>query len=193
MQVEIAFPAIQADANFAKLFVQQAAYAPLGSFGVFAASVRLGAIEPLDSGGVRDPLVPPELPSSLIPVSERFFAGGRTTHRAYERDQLGVPGETLLPIEGEVFESGGNGLFLLNLDYRFPIFGAFGGTLFFDLGNVWADWRNIDADDFKPGVGVGFRYQSPIGPVRLSVGWKLDPEPGENKDPVFFLSLGNPF
>ncbi len=192
-QVEYAFPAIEADANFLKLFVQQAAYAPLGRFGVLAASLRLGAIEPLDRGGERDPLVPPELASSLIPVSERFFAGGRTTHRAFERDKLGVRGETLLPIDDELFESGGNGLFLVNLDYRFPIVGAFGGTLFFDLGNVWADWRNVDADDFKPGVGVGFRYQSPIGPVRLSVGWKLDREPGEDEDPVFFLSLGNPF
>ncbi len=192
-QLEYAFPLIQATANFAKLFVQQAHYAPLGRFGVFAASLRLGAIEPLDPSAARDPLVPPDLPSSLIPVSERFFAGGRTTHRAYERDTLGVPGETLLDIEGDIFESGGNGLLLANLDYRFPIVGAFGGTVFFDLGNVWADWRNITPGDLKPGMGVGFRYKSPIGPVRLEIGWKLDPEPMEDDSPVFFLSLGNPF
>ena len=36
-------------------------------------------------------------------------------------------------------------------------------------------------------------YRSPIGPVRLEIGWKLDPESGEDNDPVFFLSFGNPF
>lgn len=192
-QVEVAFPLVSATANFAKLFVQQARYAPVGRFGVLAASARLGAIEPLDRDATRDPLMPPELASSLIPVSERFFAGGRTTHRAYERDTLGIPGQTLLPFEGGVFEAGGNGLFLLNFDYRFPIAGQFGGIVFFDYGNVWADWRDIEPGDLKPGAGLGFRYQSPIGPVRLEIGWKLDPEPGESRSPVFFLSLGNPF
>lgn len=199
IRVEYAFPFIEATADFAKLFVQHAAYAPLGRAGVLAASLRLGAIEPLDLGAERDPLVPADLASGLIPVSERFFAGGRTTHRAYERDKLGVPGQTLLAVggdvleEGELFEAGGNGLFLLNVDYRFPIAGAFGGTVFFDLGNVWSDWRNFEPDEMKPGVGLGFRYRSPIGPVRLEVGWKLDPEPGEDRSPVFFISLGNPF
>ena len=149
--------------------------------------------EPLDPNAERDPLVPPELASGLIPVSERFFAGGRTTHRAYERDTLGIPGKTLIPVDGAVFEAGGNGLFLLNLDYRFPIAGQFGGTVFFDLGNVWADWRDVDPADLKPGIGLGLRYRSPIGPVRLEIGWKLDPVPGESTNPVFFLSLGNPF
>ena len=192
-QIEYAFPFLNATANFAKLFVQQAQYAPFGRFGVLAASVRFGAIEPLDPDAPRDPLVPPELASGLIPVSERFFAGGRTTHRAYERDTLGIPGETLIPVAGAVFEAGGNGLFLVNVDYRFPIAGNFGGTVFLDLGNVWADWRDLEPRDLKPGVGLGLRYRSPIGPVRLEIGWKLDPEPGEDTDPVFFLSLGNPF
>ena len=193
MQLEYAFPFVEATANFAKLFVQQAQYFSLGRAGVVAASLRLGAIEPLDSEAERDPLLPPELASSLIPISERFFAGGRTTHRAYERDRLGVLDQTLFDVEGRLVESGGNGLILLNLEYRFPIAGSFGGTAFFDLGNVWADWRDFEPDQVKPGLGVGFRYRSPIGPVRLEIGWKLDPEPGEDRSPVFFLSLGNPF
>ena len=82
---------------------------------------------------------------------------------------------------------------LLNLDYRFPIADPVGGIVFFDYGNVWADWRDLDPADLKPGAGLGLRYASPIGPVRLEIGWKLDPEPGEDNDPVFFLSFGNPF
>ncbi|MCP4661289.1 MAG: BamA/TamA family outer membrane protein [bacterium] len=192
VQLEYAFPWINATVELVKLFVQQTHYADLRRFGVLATSVRFGAIEPLDPDAEPDPLVPSQLPSSLVPVSERFFAGGRTTHRAYERDQLGIEGETSIDVEGDRIEVGGNGLFLLNLDYRFPITETFGGTVFFDLGNVWADWRDLDTADLKPGIGFGLRYLSLVGPVRLEVGWKLDAEPGED-DPVFFLSFGNPF
>ncbi len=190
VQLEAAVPMLSADVSFLKLFVQQTHYQPLGPVGVLASSLRLGGIEPLDATGELDPGVPPELPSALVPVSERFFAGGRTTHRAYERDQLGIPGETL--IGDDLIEVGGNGLFILNLDYRFPLFGPVGGNLFVDVGNVWADWRNLDPEDFAYGAGLGIRYASPVGPLRLEVGWKLDREPGQ-ESPVFFLSFGNPF
>ena len=82
---------------------------------------------------------------------------------------------------------------MLNLDYRFPISGPVGGVVFFDYGNVWADWSDFDFADLKPGAGLGVRYTSPIGPIRLEIGWKLDPEPQDDSAPVFFLSFGNPF
>lgn len=193
-QLEYAFPVLGADTELWKLFLQQTAYLPLRHLGVVAMSVRVGAIEPLSTPAPedRDPLVPPEFSSSRVPASERFFAGGRTTHRAFGRDDLGIPGETLFDVNGQLIESGGNGLFLLNLDYRFPIAGAFGGTVFADIGNVWADWRDIDPGDLRPGMGIGFRYASPIGPLRLELGWNLDRQPGE-ESAVFFLSFGNPF
>ena len=81
---------------------------------------------------------------------------------------------------------------MLNLDYRFPIAGDIGGTIFFDAGNVWADWRSIAVSELRKGVGVGVRYRSPIGPLRLEVGWKLDREEWEDSY-VVFLSFGNPF
>ena len=194
VQLEWAFPFLDAEANFLKLFWQQTWYRPLGRFGGLAASFRFGAIEPLDEDLPPDPLVPPTLASATIPISERFFAGGRTSHRAYERDQLGIRDQTLLPLEdGGTVEVGGNGLFVLNLDYRFPISGEFGGTVFFDLGNVWADWRDFDGDDLRPGLGIGLRYGTPIGPVRFEMGWKVDRQPGEEIGPVLFLSFGNPF
>ena len=87
---------------------------------------------------------------------------------------------------------GGNGLLLFNLDLRFPVLGDVGGVLFFDAGNVWADWRDIEPGEAKLGVGVGVRYRSPIGPLRAEVGWKLDREAGEDPFRVF-VSIGNPF
>ncbi|MEE8523628.1 MAG: BamA/TamA family outer membrane protein, partial [Thermoanaerobaculia bacterium] len=193
LQLEVAFPFLGAEADFLKLFWQQTMYQPLGRAGLVAASVRFGAIEP---GGrsLLDPTVPDGLASALVPVSERFFGGGRTSHRAFERDQLGVVGETLLERDnGDFLELGGNGLFIANLDYRFPIAGPLGGTLFLDAGNVWADWRDLDPADVEFGAGLGIRYLSPIGPIRLEIGWKIESDLPDADKPVFFFSFGNPF
>ena len=193
-QVEYAFPFIDAEANYLKLFAQYTRYLELGDFGTLAGSVRLGLVEALGDPVILDTVLPPELDSSRIPISERFFAGGRTTHRAYERDSLGLLGQSLIQDEnGRIFEVGGNGLFLLNLDYRFPISGAIGGVAFLDLGNVWADWRDLELEDLRPGIGLGIRYASPVGPVRLEIGWKLDAQDFEDDAPIFLLSFGNPF
>jgi len=202
LQGEYAFPFLAADAEFVKVFGQYTLHQPLGRFGVLAASARLGAVEPRgsDRGGVE----------GAVPISEQFFAGGRTTHRAYRRDLLGVLGETLLLCKPEsgtcsstvpsgddpdsylLVPVGGNGLALVNFDYRFPIAGALGGTAFIDVGNVWAEWDDVAVADAKVGVGLGVRYLSPIGPLRLEVGWKLDREVAESSS-VIFLSFGNPF
>ncbi|MEL7059442.1 MAG: POTRA domain-containing protein [Acidobacteriota bacterium] len=190
---EWAFPSFDTDSDFVKGFWQQTQYVDLGGLGHLAGSFRAGLIEPLGDGG-EDPLVPDDLASASIPISERFFAGGRTTHRAYERDRLGRLDETLIETsDGRLVEAGGNGLLLLNLDWRFPLAGPVNGVAFLDLGNVWADWRDVELDDLRPGAGLGLRYRSPIGPMRFEIGWKLDPEPFEEDAPVFFFSFGNPF
>jgi outer membrane protein insertion porin family len=194
-QLQYAFPVLGTDGDFLKLFVQQTQYLPFGRAGVLVGSARFGGIEPFAKLEEDDPELPEDLPSSDIFIDERFFAGGQTTHRAYEKDDLGIRGETLIqrPTEEGFAEVGGNGLFLFNLEYRFPIAGAFGGTVFYDAGNVWADWQSIDWGDIKQGIGVGVRYLSPIGPLRLDAGWKLDPDEGESRGPVLLISFGNPF
>ncbi|MCP4204894.1 MAG: BamA/TamA family outer membrane protein [bacterium] len=197
LQAEYAFSAFSASAEFLKLFGQQTAYIDLGRLGVVAGSLRVGALEPLGDLSALDPTVPGGLESANIPISERFFAGGRTTHRAYRRDLLGVPGESVLVVtsdDGGVrrVPIGGNGLLLANLDYRFPIAGAVGGTVFVDAGNVFGNWDTIDPEELEYGAGVGLRYLSPIGPLRLEVGWKLEKEPDQS-GAVVFLSFGNPF
>lgn len=187
LQTEYAFPFLAARTELAKVFTQQTAYLNLGRPGVLAGSLRFGAIEPLGANAV-DPTIPEGLPSAQVPISERFFAGGRTSHRAYRRDRLGIPGQSI--VDGA--NVGGDGLVLANLELRFPVTDTIGLTAFADAGNIWADWRAIDLTEIKTGVGIGGRYLSPIGPLRLEIGWKLDREPGE--DPfVVFLSFGNPF
>jgi outer membrane protein insertion porin family len=194
-QAQYTFPFLGAKGDFFKLFLQQTQYVSLGRPGVIAVSVRAGGIEPFRHLHSQDPEVPPGLPNRDVFIDERFFAGGGTTHRAYGRDDLGVRGETLFarPTDPTQFAPvGGNGLLLLNLEYRFPVAGPVEGVVFYDAGNVWADWRSINPRSAKSGAGIGVRYLSPIGPFRLDLGWKLDPESGEPRQAVS-LSFGNPF
>jgi outer membrane protein assembly factor BamA len=186
--VERAFPLFAADADFTKAFGQVTVAVPAFGFGTLAASARGGLLWPhaLPEDGVGGAI-------DAVPVSELFYAGGRTTHRAFRRDELGVPGETIVVDEdGDPFPLGGGGLALLNLDWRFPIAGAFGGNVFVDGGNVWREEGDVDLSEVRWGAGVGLRYASPLGPLRAEIGWKLDRESFE--DPwVVSISLGNPF
>lgn len=198
-QLQYAFPALGAEGDFLKLFLQQTQYLDLRNYGTVAASLRLGGIEPFSTLPELDPELPESLPNANVFIDERFFAGGANTHRAYGRDDLGLRGQTLIlrpdrpgTEEDDFAAVGGTGLVLFNLEYRFPLFGALGGTVFYDAGNVWADWRDMDPADLKSGVGLGVRYLSPIGPLRLDVGYKLDREPGE-KEYAISVSFGNPF
>lgn len=199
VQMQYAFPAFYTDAEFVKLVLQQTHYLNLGRPGVLVGSARLGGIEALRQleTSPTDPLR--DFPSRNVFINERFFAGGDATHRAFHLDELGILGETLFPKPGatglplaDPLKLGGNGLAIFNLDYRFPIFGALGGTIFFDTGNVWADWRRIDPKDFRHGAGFGFQYLSPVGPLRAGIAWKLDRKPGESAYELF-LNVGNPF
>jgi outer membrane protein insertion porin family len=194
-QLQYAFPvpAFSTDTEFLKVFLQQTGYYNLGRPGVLAASVRFGSIQPYkaipSSGGIML-----DFPSRNVPIAERLFAGGDATNRAYSQDDLGIRGETLIlnPNGGGYVPVGGDGLLLFNLEYRFPVYSDFGGTLFFDSGNVWADWRSIRIGELKNGVGLGARYNSPIGPVRAGIGFKLNREPGESGY-ALFVNIGNPF
>ncbi|HYN19727.1 MAG TPA: outer membrane protein assembly factor BamA [Thermoanaerobaculia bacterium] len=198
-QLQHTFPAFGTDGDFLKLFVQQTQYLNLRNYGVVAASLRAGGIEPFSHLAADDPELPENILSADVFIDERFFAGGAATHRAYGRDDLGLRGESLILRPGRIGNEeddwtavGGTGLLLFNLEYRFPLVGALGGTVFYDAGNVWANWRDLDPAEVKSGAGVGVRYLSPIGPLRLDFGWKLDREPGEQEWAVS-LSFGNPF
>jgi outer membrane protein insertion porin family len=208
VQAEEAFPVLSAEEKFTKLFAQGTLAVGAGGSSVLAVSLRLGAIEVSRDAAPPDTSLPPTLESREIPISERFFGGGRTTHRAYRLDRLGIRGDTLCGVvetpvsdddlcRGEnaaedFLPVGGNGLALVNLDYRFGISGALGGVVFVDGGNVWSDAAALDLRELKWGAGLGVRYLSPIGPLRAEVAWKLDRLPGESAY-EFHISFGNPF
>jgi outer membrane protein assembly complex protein YaeT len=180
-----AFPAASADAHFLKVFAQYTVYRPVKG-GVLAAGLRAGLIKSLVT------CVPESNPGCLpnldTPIVERFFAGGRTTHRAFPLDDLGVPGQTLNESGG----IGGNALLLANVEWRVPLAGGLGLVLFADWGNVWAGPSYVDIHDGRWGVGLGLHYLTPVGPFRLEYGFRLDREPHEDAGALSF-SIGYPF
>jgi outer membrane protein insertion porin family len=186
-ELEHARPFLAADAEFDKLFGQVTFVQPAGRWGSVALSARGGRLFP------RGEAPPGSEPIDAVPVSELLYAGGRTSHRAFRRDELGILGETLaLDDDGDPVPLGGADLVLFNLDWRFPIAGDFGGVVFVDAGNVWREHGDVDLSELRPGAGVGLRYRLPFGPLRLEVGWKLDREPFE--DPyVVSVTIGNAF
>jgi outer membrane protein insertion porin family len=175
-------------ANFVRLFGQYSFYRPIHQV-IWANSFRLGLAKAFQG--------------SFVPTSQLFFAGGLSTLRGFPIDQAGpqriVPfcnvltGNTgCVPITVPV---GGRQLFILNSELRFPlkIVSALGGVLFYDGGNVYSAINfNQLIDNFSNSVGVGFRYTTPIGPIRIDVGRNLSPVPGLNPT-QFFISLGQMF
>jgi outer membrane protein assembly complex protein YaeT len=105
-----------------------------------------------------------------LPASERFFAGGDTTIRGYELDRVGAP-NTITP---RGFPTGGNAVLLLNGELRVPVFTKVGAVVFIDGGNVFRRVNEFDIGELRGSVGFGVRYLSPIGPIRVDLGFKLD-------------------
>jgi outer membrane translocation and assembly module TamA len=105
-----------------------------------------------------------------VPASERFFAGGDTTVRGFALDRLGTP--ATLDVNG--VPKGGDAVVILNGELRAPLGKNFSGVAFLDLGNVFANVRDVDLMSLRGGAGFGLRYGSPIGPIRFDIGFKLD-------------------
>lgn len=128
-----------------------------------------------------------------LPASERFFAGGDTTVRGFTLDRLGTP-ETISP---SGFPTGGNGLVVLNTELRVALFGGIGAVGFVDAGNVFAKASDISLADIRGSVGFGVRYRSPVGPIRVDWGFKLNRLeliPGQlERGNVLHISLGQAF
>jgi len=104
-----------------------------------------------------------------LPASERFFTGGDTSVRGFARDSLGDAG-TLDP---NGFPTGGNALAVFNAELRAPIWRELGGVVFLDAGNVFRRATDLDLGALRASAGFGFRYKSPVGPVRVDFGFRL--------------------
>ena len=127
-----------------------------------------------------------------LPASERFFAGGDTTIRGYALDSVGAPNT----ISSEGFPIGGSALVVLNVELRTPVWRDLGAAFFVDGGNVFARASDFSLADLRGATGFGLRYRSPIGPIRIDLGFKMDRRVvGGNLEPrtALHFSIGQAF
>ena len=138
---------------------------------------RAGIVYPLDTAGTTAALA--------IPIDERFFIGGSTTVRSFGERDLGPHDRGGDPIGGEYYT-------IFNIEYTFPIWGDLLGAVFVDAGNLLPDAGAPSLDNMRYAIGVGLRYNLPIGPIRLDYGVNPDPRPDEDQG-AFHFSFGFAF
>jgi outer membrane protein insertion porin family len=172
--------------NFLKASGLATGYIPLAERFVLALSARGGRIFPLAKG-------------SATPPVRRFFLGGATSVRGFNEDQLvaedlraqyrkevadcqalaskdGCSSAAKTILGGRQVPSQGGELFaVFKAELRFPAFGVFDLGVFFELGNLWLSLPTT-VGPFRPVVGAGVRYMTPIGALALDLGFNLAPD-----------------
>jgi outer membrane protein assembly complex protein YaeT len=193
------------EADFSRALIKNSTYYPFfrnrrtGTSFVLARSTSVGVENPFGNTVVLGPADPVPTGKTLIPLPERFYMGGGSSHRGFGLNQAG-PRD---PFTG--FPIGGSGLFLNNLELRFPaitvpyLHDNIGFTVFHDMGNVFSSAQNMinslgvwhqphpevcqtevhhqdcNYNYVSHAIGLGVRYQTPIGPLRLDFGYNLNP------------------
>lgn len=162
---------IFSETDFVKIMFNANRYDEISRWLVLAVSFRGGMAQGLAS-------------TDELPLVERFFLGGRNTVRGYAQDTLGPKGSDGTP-------TGGNAFLMTNIELRTYLGKGLGIVAFLDGGNVW-----IKAEDmnfaFRYTAGLGMRYNTPVGPLRVDYGYKLMRESGESRGEVHF-SIGHAF
>ncbi len=178
------------------LFTRYTAYSrlyfplPLGA--VFKTNATIGYIQQLD-------------PNRPLPISEFYYLGGINSVRGYLLRSISPT--LLAPRSGspdapiDQIDVGGNKQLILNLELEFPVFEKAGirGVVFYDAGNAYATNERFfqDKQDNVPlglfhSVGFGFRWFSPVGPLRFEWGIPITPRP-EDQPILFEFTIGNFF
>jgi outer membrane protein insertion porin family len=133
----------------------------------------------------------------LIPANIRFYAGGTNSVRGYDRWQLGPRRST----DGGLVPDGGRAVFTFNTEHRKDASNVIQGlsiNTFFDGGFVWGQINEADPKDLRYTLGAGVGYASFLGPIRLDVGYKLNPTQEDIDTSIFgrwglHISIGQAF
>lgn len=122
-----------------------------------------------------------------LPLFERFRLGGPNSVRSRKFAQIS-------PVDENGKRIGGTSEVLMNIEYLIPIplVSGLRFATFFDAGNAYGFGTKFDLTDVRKGAGVGLRWQSPFGPVRIDWAYNLDRRSGEGSSEVHF-SAGSPF
>ncbi len=194
---DVAARAIGSEVGFVKTFAQLFDYyrLPVARRVILATAARIGAAHGFPrtvrrvnaAGSVETDVV------QDLPASERFFAGGDTTVRGFSLDRLG----TAKTISPSGFPTGGNGEVVLNAELRVAAVKGLTGVTFVDAGNIFPRASDLRFTDLRPAAGFGVHYKSPVGPIRVELGFNLHPRelaPGTlERRTVLHISLGQAF
>jgi translocation and assembly module TamA len=140
-------------------------YLPLGERWVLAARALVGALVPL---GEEEP----------PPIVARFFSGGASAMRGFYARQLSPGGLD----EGEFVPLGGNGIVETQLELRYDLTASLAAVAFGDAASVslpspepdaWEDAVRSGGAPVRYAAGLGFRYRTPVGPIRLDAAWRF--------------------
>jgi outer membrane translocation and assembly module TamA len=159
------------DSSFVRLQGTLRLYVPLPWRLLIATRLRVGTIEPVDG-------------SHEIPLWERFYAGGIDSVRGYARWRVG-PLARDQPL-------GGRSLSDMSFELRRSLTPALTLTAFIDAGQLSLRSFDPPVDDFQKGTGVGIQYGTPIGPIRLDLGFPLDRR-GDDAAWQVYVSVGQAF
>ncbi|WP_457568113.1 outer membrane protein assembly factor BamA [Desulfurobacterium sp.] len=118
-----------------------------------------------------------------VPIDYRFFVGGDTTVRGFRWGEAG-------PVDASGDPEGANRELVMNFEIGYDISNNLRFIGFFDIGAGW--WNEVNLATLRKAAGGGIRVMTPIGPIRLDIGYKLDRKPGESASEWHF-GLGSYF
>lgn len=162
-----------ADVNFQKTELAAAYHHPLGESRVFHTGFRLGHI--LSFGDA----------SNNVPFNERFFPGGDQSIRGYRQGEAS-------PIDTNGQQIGAESYLLANFELQQRVIGRSYVVLFWDSLATAVAADQPGSAFFLHSYGLGFRYRTPLGPVRLEYGHNLNPRATDPRGTLLF-SIGFPF
>jgi outer membrane protein assembly factor BamA len=129
--------------------------------------------------------------SDRVPIYERFFAGGTYTIRGYKERDVGPQ-----DISGDAV--GGGSMVVGNAELTFSIVENLKGAFFIDAGNVWATPDSKPkggtiTTGIKVSIGTGVRIKTPIGPVKLDLGFPVNADEWQDDKARFHFSMSRGF
>lgn len=129
-----------------------------------------------------------DVSGKLLPDYEKFYLGGINSLRGFDWRDIYIPDE-------EGAKTGGYKYVQLNLEYIFPLVEKAGlvGVVFYDTGNVFGRDESVDFGNLRHSTGAGFRWYSPLGPIRLEYGHILDREDTDEDSGQWEFSMGAAF
>jgi translocation and assembly module TamA len=124
--------------------------------------------------------------TNALPANKRYYAGGGASIRGYGLQLVGPLGPGIKPL-------GGRSLFEIGAELRIRVTDSIGGILFFDGGNVYDNELPNLFGRQQWAAGLGVRYFTAAGPIRLDFGFPLNPREGIDDLMQFYLSIGQAF